>query len=209
MIYYLWSYKIQLVLVFVGLLLFYVPSYLRKLNRFVYAPLYFAIPPFNSLNVIFDNYHYATEKDRSEKRKKMRTISSFSTIIDAIIIPLAVGLICTFFMTIEIFQQFLILLVMSLIYRTIYSAYNFSKEFYSTKNLVAILMVVYIIYVFVVSNTLNYSFYWSIGYIESRNYYGLILDLKTIIFRLIMNLILVSIVPQVFINGLTNQIKAK
>lgn len=211
MITYLWEYKVQILPVMIGLTVFLLPSYIRKVTGFYYSPVYFSIPPFISLNFLLDRFFY---EDSIEKERKIKNEiylkAVISTTIDAILLPLFAGILCAFIMNEEVFYQYIFILVIILIFRTAKSCYNYSREYYSNRKLLSLLILVYIIYILIVYDLTSYAFLWAYKFVIVKDYLGLFQNLKQLIFyKLFLSILLINFLVTLFMQQLTTLFRIK
>lgn len=196
-------YNIQVVPVAIGLIIFYIPTWLRKISEIYYAPLYFTLAPLRFLNSHIDRYYF---QDKNEPRYRTKIIKTayLSVFIDAVLIPLSVGIILSFIFEEALLEQFNVSLIIFLSIRLIKSLVNFTRHKISSPKVSFILFLVYLLYLFIVIDFINMSYYWASVYVLKGEYLGLLIAIKDILLRKIfLPVITLGILVNIFSAFLT------
>jgi len=209
----IWQFKIQILPVLIFIIMYELPSLLRKLKKTFYVPIYFSIYPLKEINqdlsiyLAEDEYSYQgcelTDQDAEKLKKKIVFISIISSVIDVLIIPLAIGFIASFFLTKELFYQFLITLLIYKLITVFLSLKNSHYYFIESKYKLTFLTFIYILYIGTIMEMLRTSYSWAIPFVSTENWSGLWNSFSSIVFG---KIVAEGIIFVIFVAIFTNYI---
>jgi hypothetical protein len=212
----IWSWKIQLLPILLSILLFELPAIIRRWKKLYYVPIYFSIFPLREINqdlsiyLVEDDFIGTGERltdDQAEKlRKKIILVSILSMAIGALLTPLMVGFVSGFYMSKEVFIQYVVIL---LIYKIVFlskSIYQFHLYAVgSVKNRI-FLGFIYFCYLGVVFEVLRTSFYWTLPYVHSKEWVNFFSDLSSLVFgKALVGILILSLLTAVFVSLITDR----
>lgn len=212
----IWNYKIQILPLVIGMFIYEVPAYLRRLKKLYYVPMYFSVFPLREINqdlsvYLGDDYFYSRGCDLSEHeadklRKRIIFTAVLSGSIDAVLIPLLMGFISAFYMSLATFRDFLLLFF---IYKG-FTVYSSVRDFHyysiaSMRNRIT-LVLIYIAYIGVAIEMLKTSYNWAMPYINSGNWSGLWTSLNTFIFgKVLAQGVVFAVLVTIFTNVIADR----
>jgi len=108
--------------------------------------------------------------------------SIVSSVIDVLIVPLLVGIIASFFLTKELFYQFLVTLFFYKLITILLSLKNSHYHFIDSKYKLMFLTFIYILYIGTIMEMLKTSYSWARPFVSTENWSGLWNSFSSIIF---------------------------
>jgi len=212
----IWQYRIQLLPVLLTLLIFEIPAIIRRMKKLYYVPIYFSIYPLREINqnlsvYLAEDYFICTgcdlPEDQAEKlRKRIIYTSIISASLDAVVIPLAIGFLTAFYLPPHVFTQFLIVLLIYKALTITNSLKNFHYHSIGSKRNIALLIIVYIVYIGVVIEMLRTSYSWTKPFVLAGNWTGLWSALTAFIFgKVIAEGLVLAVVVALFANYIADR----
>jgi hypothetical protein len=212
----LWSWKIQILPILLTVLLFESPAIIRRWKKLFYVPIYFSVFPLKELNqdlatyLIEDDMIGLGERltpDQVEKlRKKIIVLSVVSMTIGALFAPLLTGFISAFYMTKEIFIQFMVIFILYKAIFLVKSIVQFHHHAIGTVRNRVILSAIYVSYLGVIFEIMRSTFNWTAPYVQSGSWSNLFSDLSTLIFgKAILGILILGLLTAVFVSWITDR----
>jgi len=208
----IWSYEIQIVPVLIAIAIFETQVVIQRMTYFYYTPIYFPVLPlFNIDKDVFKNLvnNYVANRlsgmSTRVARKKLARFSLASALMTALIIPAITGFSSAFFLTPKTLFQFLLVLG---IYKSINitrSIWRFHREIASTTQNIISLLILYVFYLGIVAQVIQFSFNWTLPYVVSRDWSLLFADLNTLLFWKIGVQVVIFAVAQTFFGTTTSE----
>lgn len=193
---YLWNYKIQILPIVLFFLIYEAPSFIRRLKKTFYVPIYFSIYPFRRINqdlsiYLADDDFFGFGQDLEESkaealRKKIMITSIVSGALDALIIPLVVGFIAAAWLSKEIFYQFMVMLIIYKVIAIVFSLYNnhFREILGGWK--MPLLFLIYFFYIGLVFEMMRTSYEWASPFMDKSDFIGLFFSFSELFFGKIL-----------------------
>ncbi|MFH1008955.1 MAG: hypothetical protein V1800_15890 [Candidatus Latescibacterota bacterium] len=212
----IWNWKIQILPILLSILLFEAPAIIRRWKKLFYVPIYFSVFPLRELNqdlstyLVEDDYGGLGERLTTEQaeslRKKIILISIVSMAIGALLTPLIVGFSSAYFMSRDVFIQFIIILLMYRVFLLSKSIYHFHLHAVgSTRNRI-LLGFVYLCYLGVVFEVLRTSYNWTFSYVQAGKWSDLFSDLSALVFgKALIGVLVLSLLTAVFVSLITDR----
>ncbi len=192
----LWQYKIQVIPVLLFLAVYEVPAFLRRLRKIYYVPIYFSVYPLREINQDLSKYlaedyflceGFDLDKEQLETlRKRIIITSVISATIDALVVPLLIGVMAAFVLNSELFYQFIAVLVIYKIISIIFSLRNSHLHILNSKWKNSLLIVIYIAYVGIIAEMLRTAYEWAVPYIVASDWSGMFSSFSTFFFGTIL-----------------------
>lgn len=184
-----WEYKIQILPVLLAFIIFKIPSILHRLKKEYYVPIYFSIYPFSKLNSSLSNYlgenFFCDDMDEvtaENFRNNLIVKSTISLSISVLLIPVFVGFVDSFFLTIDTLWQFLIFLAVERFYHVVKSILKFHEYTFSTWKYKIILIITYTFYIGIVLTLIYKTYVWANKFVITNDYFGMMSDIWNLIF---------------------------
>jgi len=188
----IWQYKLQIVPVLLFMLLFELPAFLRKLKKTFYVPIYFSIYPLRQINQDLSTYlgeddfydeGWRLDPAQAETlRRKIIFTSVVSATIDALLVPLVVGLVAAFLLEKAAFFQFVTVLAVYKVISISFSLRNSHLHILDSKWKNALLAIIYIAYIGVVIEMLRTSYFWASPFVSASDWAGLLSSFSAFVF---------------------------
>jgi hypothetical protein len=212
----IWNWKIQLLPILLSILLFEAPAIIRRWKKLFYVPIYFSVFPLRELNQDLSTYlveddfiglgERLTTEQAERLRKKIILVSILSMTIGALLTPLIVGFSSAFYMSNDVFIQFIVILVsykVVLLSKSIYQFHLYAVG--SVRNRV-FLGLIYFCYLGVVFEVLRTSFFWTVPYVHTGEWSNLLSDLSALVFgKALVGILILSLLTAVFVSLITDR----
>jgi hypothetical protein len=188
----MWQYKIQIVPVLIFLVLFELPAFIRRLKKTFYVPIYFSVYPLRQINQDLSTYlgeddfydeGWRLDPAQAEAlRRKIIFTSVVSAAIDALAVPLAVGLVAAFLLEQSVFFQFVTVLVIYKAISIIISLRNSHLHILDSKWKNALLAIIYVAYIGIIVEMLRTSYFWALPFVSASDWTGLLSSFSAFVF---------------------------
>lgn len=192
----LWNYKVQIFPIILFFLIYESPSFLRRLKKTFYVPIYFSIYPFRQINqdlsvYLADDDFFGFGQDLEEPkaemlRKKIMITSIVSGALDALVIPLVVGFIAAVWLSKEVFYQFVVLLVIYKVITIIFSLYNNHFRGILGGWKMPLLFLIYFCYIGLIFEMMRTSYTWASPFMDKSDFTGLLFSFSELFFGKIL-----------------------
>ena len=212
----IWQYKIQVLPVFIFMIIYVLPSLLRRLKKTFYVPIYFSIYPLKEINQNLSTYlaedyfichgSELTPKEAEKLKNKIIFTSIVSSVIDVLMVPLLVGIIASFFLTKELFYQFLVTLFFYKLITILLSLKNSHYHFINSQYKLIFLTFIYIVYLGTIMEMLKKSYSWARPFVSTENWSGLWNSFSSIVFgTIVAEGIIFAILVAIFTNYIADR----
>ena len=190
----IWHWTVEVAPVVIGLVIYFVPSFIRQWKNFVYTPLYFAFYPLSHVkrdvvNKYLGSTHYPPfleDEDEAEKLKKKTTlVSAASSVLDTIFIPAFIAFLWSLFLN---KVQFIIALVLLLAIqggRFLTSIITIRKHLYSTLKFRGWLAFGYVVALILIALTMLETQRWVTASLANGNYMQLFWNAVDLLWSLV------------------------
>jgi hypothetical protein len=177
----IWNYQLQIVPVLLFLAIYETPAFLRRLNKTFYVPIYFSVYPLRQINQNLASYlgddvyvgEEVTADEAEAFRKQIIAVSAVSAIIDAVLVPLMIGLVAAFLLTEAVFYQFIAVLLAYKVVTVTMSLLNSDLHLIEAKWKTAALSAIYMLYLGLIFEMSKTAFFWAEPYVASADWAGL------------------------------------
>lgn len=187
-----WQYKIQIVPVLIFLMLFEAPAFVRRIKKTFYVPIYFSVYPFREINQDLSTYlgeddfydeGWRLDSSKAESlRRKIILTSIVSATIDALVVPLLVGLLTAFFLEEVVFFQFVVILVIYKLITIVISLRNSHLHILDSRWKNGLLAFVYIAYIGLIVEMMRTAYFWAVPFVVSSDWLGMLSSLSEFVF---------------------------
>ncbi len=188
----LWQYKLQILPVILFMGIFELPAFIRRMKKTFYVPIYFSVYPLRQINQDLSTYlgeddfydeGWRLDPAQAEAlRRKIIFTSIVSAAIDALAVPLVVGLIAAFVLEKEVFLQFLTVLAIYKVVSITLSLRNSHLHILDSKWKSGFLVIIYIAYIGIIVEMLRTSYYWATPFISASEWAGMLSSFSSFIF---------------------------
>ncbi|MEW7984568.1 MAG: hypothetical protein ACH255_21035 [Candidatus Thiodiazotropha sp.] len=188
----IWQYKIQIVPVLIFLMLFEFPAFIRKLKKTFYVPIYFSVYPLRQINQDLSTYlgeddfydeGWRLDSAQAEAlRRKIIFTSVVSAAIDALAVPLLVGLVAAFLLEEAVFVQFVTVLAVYKVISIILSLRNSHLHILNSKWKNTLLAIIYIAYIGIIVEMLRTSYFWAVPFVTTSDWTGMLSSFSAFVF---------------------------
>lgn len=188
----IWQYKIQIVPIMLFLVLFETPAFIRRLKKTFYVPIYFSIYPFREINQDLSTYlgeddfydeGWRLDPAKAEAlRRKIILTSIVSATIDALVVPLIIGLLAAFLLEKVVFFQFVVILSLYKSVTIVLSLRNSHLHILDSKWKNGLLAFVYCAYIGLIVEMLRTAYFWAAPFIASSDWSGMLSSLSEFVF---------------------------
>lgn len=168
----LWNYQAAVFQVLSLIVLFEIPSIIRRLYRVAYTPIYFMFFPLGHSDRLYaeyfaEDYFYSSsalsEKKVSQIRYRIMAIAALSMFVSAVFAPVVVGFVGGLLFDTKVFYDFVFALLAMKTVLLCYSLYNFFLTTVGRTNLARFLLpILYLVYLVVIFVFLTNTFDWTI-----------------------------------------------
>jgi hypothetical protein len=188
----IWQYKVQIVPVFIFLCVYELPAIVRRMKKTFYVPIYFSVYPLRQINQdlsiylgeddFYDRGWRLNPTEAESLRRKIIFTSIVSASIDALAVPLVVGLLAAFVLEKDVFFQFVTMLTIYKIISIVLSLRNARLHILDSRWKNGFLAIIYIAYIGIVIEMLRTSYLWAIPFIAVDDWTGLLSSFSTFFF---------------------------
>lgn len=193
-------------LVIIALVIFYIPTVLRRLTRLSYTPIYFAIYRFQGIRIDFARYfpEYEDLSQRTPDEQNVLThqwlrITVFSAFLDAVVIPLLVGAVIAWWLSPRLFTWFLAAFVTVKVLELSKGAWDFRRRHAGPTDKAWVLILIYIGYVLVCYEMLRTSFAWAHPAAAQYDVVTFFQNAGALVFgKLVVGILLISVIGVLF-----------
>src|SRR6266702_3454632 len=214
----IWHWTVEVAPVLIGLAIYFVPSFIRQWRNFAYTPLYFAFYPLSHIKrdvvnkyIGSTNYPpFLEDEDEAEKLKRKTTlVSSASSILDTIIIPVCIAFLWSLFLNKVQFTIALALLIFIQGGRFLTSFFTLRKHLYGTLKFRGWLAVGYTVALILITLAMLETQRWVASSLAHGNYMQLfwnVLDLLWSLFPMaIVSAFIATIINLIFFDKKVRQ----
>jgi hypothetical protein len=188
----IWQYQLQIIPVIIFIGIFELPAFIRRIKKTFYVPIYFSVYPLRQINQDLSTYlgeddfydeGWRLDPAQAEAlRRKIILTSIVSATIDALIVPLIVGLAAAFVLEKEVFMQFLTVLAFYKVVSITLSLRNSHLHILDSKWKNGFLAIIYIAYIGIIVEMLRTSYYWATPFISISDWTGMLSSFSSFVF---------------------------
>jgi flagellar biosynthesis protein FlhB len=208
----LWSNEVRLLPMIVALSIFGLLHLLRKLTAVEYTPSYFAVFPVSLINYQLSEYlgefyggDYVTENESRPVIPNLYLKSLVSFFLTFFFVPLLVGFSTAFFLTLQEFRAFLVLLLLWESWHCLKAVYNFASYRGEWKSVIKFFGSFYAIYLVFLFFVIRLGFYNTQPFVEKGNLSELFINLENLLVSIIINILIIGVLSNIFAHWLINK----